>query len=138
MEKVLPDLTDNVIAKDPLSVCGLACLDHSDMIANPFHFLALFLDQLPLVYVDNVQFSLFKFDISFLLLSASYLLGQLELFVFVVDRAEVVGALIDVLAHEAKLGATHEFLVMEHLLKLLQWFHLLSSYTLICFTRTLR
>jgi len=108
------------------------------MIAYPFHFLALFLDQLPLVYVDNVQFSLFKFDISFLLLSASYLLGQLELFVFVVDRAEVVGALIDVLAHEAKLGATHEFLVMEHLLKLLQWFHLLSSYTLICFTRTLR
>ena len=81
------------------------------------------------MYVNDVQFSLFKFNISFLLLSTIYLLGQLKLFVFVVDRAEVVRTLIDVLAHEAKLGPTHELLVMEHLVKLIQRFQLLHSYT---------
>ena len=123
--EVFPDLTDDMKGKDPFGIGSLSLFNHSDVIANAFHFLALLFNQLPFVNVDYIHFTPLQLDISFLLLGDHDLLLQLHLLVIVVNCSEVAGALLYVLAHEVKLRATHHLLVQEHLLKLIHWFFVL-------------
>ena len=58
MAEVFPYLFDNMECKYALGVSSLALLNHSDIVANALHLLPLFLDEFPLVNVNDIHLAL--------------------------------------------------------------------------------